>query len=166
MKRILCQFLVLVMMCSLCVQAFADGDVLYCRMCGEQIPTDSRVCPYCGEKVVHVTETASDPAPADKKTGSSLLTDIAAAIPPLPAPSAVPEVQETTAPAAAAPAIFSGKPPVEPVSLVTKYLQSNCLKRAALISAENGPCIQMIWEGLSPRPLAFSTESASGRNLA
>ena len=91
MRRILCLLLVLVMMCSVCVQAFADGDVLYCRMCGKQIPTDSRVCPYCGEKVVHVTDTASAPTPADNKTGSSLLSDLAAAIPPLPAPSPAPE---------------------------------------------------------------------------
>ena len=104
MKRILCLLLVLLMMCSLCVQAFADGDVLYCRMCGKQIPTDSRVCLYCGEKVVYVTDTASMSAPADNKTNSSLLADIAAAIPPLPAPSAAPEEQATTAPAVTAPA--------------------------------------------------------------
>ena len=59
MKRILCLLLVLVMMCSLCVQAFADGDILYCRMCGKKIPADSRVCSYCGETVVHVDEDAA-----------------------------------------------------------------------------------------------------------
>ena len=84
MKRILCLLLVLVMMCSLCVQAFADGDVLYCRMCGKKIPADSRVCSYCGETVVHVDEDA-----AVKTLGSeSSVTQTPAAPSAAPAPAA------------------------------------------------------------------------------
>ena len=125
MKRILCLLLILVMMCSLCVQAFADGDVLYCRMCGEQIPTDSRVCPYCGEKVVHVTGTAAAPAPADNKTGGSLLADLAAALPPLPAPSAAPEGQATTAPSAAVPTAAPTAEPTQATDVKTALSQSS-----------------------------------------
>ena len=84
MKRILCLLLVLVMMCSLCVQASADGDVLYCRMCGKKIPADSRVCSYCGETVVHVDEDA-----AVKTLGSeSSVTQTPAAPSAAPAPAA------------------------------------------------------------------------------
>jgi hypothetical protein len=57
MKRALALLLVLIMTLSLGVQAFAD-DILFCRMCGKQIPTDSKVCPYCGEKVVHIAEAS------------------------------------------------------------------------------------------------------------
>ena len=49
MKRVFCLLLALVMIVSLGSQAFAD-DVLFCRICGKQIPVDSKVCPYCGEK--------------------------------------------------------------------------------------------------------------------
>ena len=65
MKRILCLLLVFVLMIALGGQAFAANDVLYCRMCGRKIPTDSRVCPYCGVPVVHVDEgTGAAAAPA------------------------------------------------------------------------------------------------------
>ena len=63
MRRVFCLLLVFVMMSSLCVQAFADGDVLYCRMCGKKIPVDSKICSYCGEKVVLLTDETQDKAP-------------------------------------------------------------------------------------------------------
>ncbi len=64
MKRFLCLALVLVFMLALGGQAFADGEVLYCRMCGRKIPTDSRVCPYCGVAVVHADDSAGTAASA------------------------------------------------------------------------------------------------------
>lgn len=72
MKRVLALTLALVLLLSLGMQAFAD-DVLYCRMCGKKIPADSRVCQYCGEKVIHTDTTdaavpeavpSAEPAPA------------------------------------------------------------------------------------------------------
>jgi len=88
MKRILCVLLVLIMVFSLSVQAFAANDVLYCRICGRKIPTDSRVCPYCGEKVVHVDDdTAAKPA---------------ASAPPVTQPSAAPAPVTSPAPSPAA----------------------------------------------------------------
>ena len=65
MKRRLCLLLVLVFLFACGGQAFADYDVLYCRMCGRKIPGDSKVCPYCGVSVVLVDEgarTAAKPA--------------------------------------------------------------------------------------------------------
>ena len=56
MKRRLCLLLVLVFLLACSGHAFADYDVLYCRMCGRKIPGDSRVCPYCGVSVVLVDE--------------------------------------------------------------------------------------------------------------
>ena len=64
MKRRLCLLLVLILILSFSGQAFADYDVLYCRMCGRQIPTDSKVCPYCGVAVVHVGENKTGAAKA------------------------------------------------------------------------------------------------------
>ena len=59
MKRILCFLLIVLLLLACGGQAFADYDVLYCRMCGRQIPTDSKVCPYCGVTVVHVGDGAT-----------------------------------------------------------------------------------------------------------
>lgn len=67
MKRRLCFLLVLVFILAFSGHAFADNDVLYCRMCGRQIPTDSRVCPYCGVAVVHVGEGTT----AEAKTAAT-----------------------------------------------------------------------------------------------
>ncbi len=80
MKRIGCFLLVLVFVLSCGVQAFAE-DVLYCRMCGRQIPTDSRICPYCGVAVVHVDGDADHSgAETDAAAGaSSPATDVPAA---------------------------------------------------------------------------------------
>ena len=58
MKRRLCLLLVLVLLFVCGGHAFADYDVLYCRMCGRKIPGDSKVCPYCGVAVVLVDEGA------------------------------------------------------------------------------------------------------------
>ena len=55
MKRMFCMLLVLVLFFSLGGSALAD-DVLFCRICGRQIPVDSRVCPYCGEAVVLIEQ--------------------------------------------------------------------------------------------------------------
>ena len=55
MKRALCLLFALMMLFSLGAQALAD-DALFCRICGKQIPSDSNVCPYCGEKVVTVEQ--------------------------------------------------------------------------------------------------------------
>lgn len=51
MKRIFGVLLVLLFVLSLSVPAFAEGDVLYCRNCGKQIPADSNFCQYCGTAV-------------------------------------------------------------------------------------------------------------------
>jgi hypothetical protein len=67
MKRILCFLLIAVLLLACGGQAFADYDVLYCRMCGRQIPTDSKVCPYCGVTVVHV----GDGSTAAAKSGTT-----------------------------------------------------------------------------------------------
>ncbi len=83
MKRILCLVLVLVFMLALGGQAFADNEVLYCRMCGRKIPTDSRVCPYCGVAVVHVEDSAGAAAQP------------AASVPAAPAAPAAQTVQNT-----------------------------------------------------------------------
>lgn len=90
MKRVLCLLLALMMLLTLSVQAFADEDILYCRICGKQIPTDSKVCPYCGEKVIRI-EDGSDKADQNTKTdenaqstGSSPATQTAAV--PTPGP--------------------------------------------------------------------------------
>ena len=104
MKRILCICLTLVLLLSLGIQAFAD-DLLFCRMCGKQIPADSKVCQYCGEKVVHpdsaavpaAAATPASPAPAAAATAS-------------PAPAAAPGVSAAspaTAAAAATPGPFN-----------------------------------------------------------
>ena len=71
MKRILCLLLAVMMLFSLSVQAFADDDVLFCRICGRQIPTDSNVCPYCGEKVIHMTDAAVSAPASDTSTVST-----------------------------------------------------------------------------------------------
>ena len=164
MRRILCLLLVLVMMCSVCVQAFADGDILYCRMCGKQIPTDSRVCPYCGEKVVHVTDTASAPAPADNKTGSSLLSDLAAAIPPLPAPSPAPETQAAPAPAAAAPAAAAPAAPATDVK--TALSQSSAPSPATQsVAAVPGPFNTTLGAGGTPSALVRVTKSPTSESV-
>ena len=89
MKRALCLLLALMMVFSLGTQAFAEDDVLYCRMCGRQIPTDSRVCPYCGEKVVHVTAAASKPADTTSAEPSAAATT--------PAPAAATDVKTALA---------------------------------------------------------------------
>ncbi len=72
MKRVLCLMLALMMILSLGVQSFADDDVLFCRICGKQIPTDSRVCPYCGEKVVHITPVTGQGEPAQESAVSTV----------------------------------------------------------------------------------------------
>lgn len=98
MKRILCVLVVLIMVFALSVQAFAADDVLYCRICGRKIPTDSRVCPYCGEKVVHVDDenvagpasqspaASAPPAPAASPAAA---TDVKSALSQSSAPSPV-----------------------------------------------------------------------------
>ncbi len=84
MKRIGGLLLVLVFILSCGVQAFAE-DILYCRMCGRQIPADSRLCPYCGVAVVHIDgDTAQTEAETGSAAGiSSPATDVptAAAVP-------------------------------------------------------------------------------------
>ena len=90
MRRVFCLLLVFVMMSSLCVQAFADGDVLYCRMCGKKIPIDSKVCSYCGEKVVLLADETQDKTPVSepKPAGNDADTQ---------APSAEPAANPDTA---------------------------------------------------------------------
>ena len=79
MKRRLCLLLVLVFLLACSGQAFADNDILFCRMCGRQIPTDSKVCPYCGVAVVHVGDgktaaatTASSAAQTAQSTAQTV----------------------------------------------------------------------------------------------
>ena len=103
MKRMLCLLLVMVLMLSMCVQAFADDDVLYCRMCGKRIPTDSKVCPYCGEKVVHVED--------DKKAEENNTKPGAEEMPKTAETPAAPAAASSTpAAASSAPAAASSAP--------------------------------------------------------
>ncbi|MCR5842883.1 MAG: zinc-ribbon domain-containing protein [Oscillospiraceae bacterium] len=97
MKRVFCLLLALVMIVSLGSQAFAD-DVLFCRMCGKQIPVDSKVCPYCGEKVVLIGEASETPDMAESKTVPLELKPTPAAVAAAPAAS-----DASASPAAAAP---------------------------------------------------------------
>ena len=97
MKRILSFLLVLMMVFSLSTQAFAADDVLYCRICGRKIPTDSIVCPYCGEKVVHVDEENA----AKPIASPAVATDVKTALSQSSAPS------PTTQSSAAVPGPFS-----------------------------------------------------------
>ena len=93
MKRVCCLCLALVFLFSLGIQAFAD-EVLYCRMCGKQIPADSKVCQYCGEKVIHTddaSQAASETAAASnaaKPEASPAADTSAAAKAPSPATAA------------------------------------------------------------------------------
>ena len=87
MKRVVCLCLALMLLLSLGVQAFAD-EVLYCRMCGKQIPADSKVCQYCGEKVIHADAAAADtaapvgpPAPAASPAAEPAAADKSASSP-------------------------------------------------------------------------------------
>lgn len=75
MKRSVSLLLVLILMLSLGASAFADDDILYCRMCGRQIPSDSRLCPYCGEAVVHVGDGTA--VKASPQAGGSSATPVA-----------------------------------------------------------------------------------------
>ena len=98
MKRTVCLALALVLLLSLGVQAFAD-DVLYCRMCGKKIPADSKVCQYCGEKVIHTDSAAAGPfapvAALSKPADSADSSDEAA-------PAASTETKSAPSPATAA----------------------------------------------------------------
>ena len=95
MKRVFCLLLALVMIVSLGSQAFAD-DVLFCRICGKQIPVDSKVCPYCGEKVVLIGGASETPDMAESKTVPLELKPTPAAVASTPAAS------DASAPSAAA----------------------------------------------------------------
>lgn len=78
MKRTFCMLLALLMIFSLGAQSFAD-DVLYCRICGRQIPVDSNVCPYCGTAVIHMDDSGSatprTDAPAAPAASPAAATD-------------------------------------------------------------------------------------------
>ena len=63
MKRLITFLLVLLLIASLAAPAWAD-DVLYCRMCGKSIPTDSKFCCYCGEAVVKPESSSGSTAAA------------------------------------------------------------------------------------------------------
>ena len=80
MKRAVCLFLALVFVLSLGVSALADNDILYCRMCGRQIPADSRVCPYCGVAVVLAEDSASPKTEAPKDDGVSVAQSAASPV--------------------------------------------------------------------------------------
>ena len=82
MKRCVWLILVLIIFFSLFTPVFADEDILYCRMCGRQIPADSKVCCYCGVPVVLVGEdragasasaSPKSDAPEQKKTAGTRL---------------------------------------------------------------------------------------------
>ena len=85
------------MVFSLSVQAFAENDVLYCRICGRKIPTDSLVCPYCGEKVVHVDD---DTAPEQDGSAPAAAPFASPAPSAAPAPVASPVASPAASPAA------------------------------------------------------------------
>ena len=84
MRRSVCLLLSVLFVLSVAVPALAE-DTLYCRMCGRQIPSDSRVCPYCGVAVVLVEGAGAD---HEDDTASSPATDApgAAAVPAAPIP--------------------------------------------------------------------------------
>ena len=67
MKRILCLLLAMAVLMAPGMQAFAD-DVLFCRLCGRQIPADSRFCSYCGEAVVSLDHADHTEAAAPVRT--------------------------------------------------------------------------------------------------
>ena len=78
MKRLVTVLLVLVLLAgSLAVSAWAD-DVLYCRMCGEKIPLDSRFCCYCGEAVVKPENSSGSSAPAESSTKTVVVAEAVA----------------------------------------------------------------------------------------
>ena len=57
MKKLITILLLCLLLFAMQSAAFAD-DVFFCRMCGRQIPADSRFCCYCGESVVAPKEAA------------------------------------------------------------------------------------------------------------
>ncbi len=71
MKRTLCLLLAAVFLMSLSTAAFADGDAFYCRMCGKQIPTDSKFCSYCGTAVVPADGTSANTNAASVNIGAA-----------------------------------------------------------------------------------------------
>ena len=98
MKRALCMLIVLLMLLSLGMQAFAE-EILFCRMCGKQIPADSKVCQYCGEKVIHPGQAAaSAPAAQTAASAAPAAAPAAATVPVTPAAGASPSVAVKTAP--------------------------------------------------------------------
>ena len=89
MKRRLCLLLVLVFLLACSGHAFADYDVLYCRMCGRKIPGDSRVCPYCGVSVVLVDEgtgAAAKPAAQTAQNNAQTVANAVVQNAPVPGP--------------------------------------------------------------------------------
>jgi hypothetical protein len=124
MKRMLCLLLVMVLMLSMCVQAFADDDILYCRMCGKRIPTDSKVCPYCGEKVVHVED--------DKKAEENNTKPGAEEMPKTAETPAAPAAASSTpAAASSAPAAASSAPTAAPSTLTAAQSDASSPATAA-----------------------------------
>lgn len=76
MRRLLCVLISILLVLSFAAPALAE-ETLYCRICGRQIPSDSRVCPYCGVAVVHVGDDA------EREAGdSSPATDAPASVSP------------------------------------------------------------------------------------
>ncbi len=68
MKRVFCLLLALILLFSLGAEVFAE-DVLYCRICGRQIPVDSNVCPYCATAVVHADGSVASTPKTDTPAG-------------------------------------------------------------------------------------------------
>ena len=88
--------MVLVMLLSLGLQAFAE-ERLYCRMCGKQIPADSKVCQFCGEKVIYPDQSAAPatPAPITQTAEPAAAAPVAAEQPVLAAAELVPSAAGT-----------------------------------------------------------------------
>lgn len=105
MKRFLCLVLAAILMLALGAEAFAD-DVLFCRKCGKQIPSDSRFCSYCGEAVVSIATPSAESAPAEVSAAPVSAVTPAPIVTAAPAPVVVAQPVAADAKATAVPGPF------------------------------------------------------------
>ena len=84
MKRKASKIIAAALLLALAVTVFSAGaladDVLYCRICGRQIPTDSNFCPYCGEAVIALPDASGGTAARESGAISPVLAELIANI--------------------------------------------------------------------------------------